>query len=270
VRTCSRHGSYDLTEQYRVSECWAGWCAQAVLSAPEIRQVMIERSILRRITQTTPQTPAQEVVPLTSPSHLIQEARNLGVALSETDAERLLLLIQELGRWNQSYNLTGIITPAAMVTHHLLDSLAIHPDLQGVHIADVGTGAGFPGLPLAVVNPQRQFTLIDATAKKIRFVAHAAALLALGNVTALHARVEQMRIDTPFDTVVARAFAPLPKLLTAVAPICGRDTQVLAMKGKWPEAELAALPGGWRVDHSRELVIPGLDAARCVISLKYV
>ena len=201
---------------------------------------------------------------------LVGAAAQLGVTLSGTDAGRLLTLLDELARWNRRFNLTAITERSAMVTHHLLDSLAIHPDLQGVRIADVGTGAGFPGLPLAVVNPQRQFTLIDATAKKIRFVAHAAELLALGNVTALHARVEQMRVETPFDTVVARAFAPLPKLLPAVAPICGPGTQVLAMKGKWPDAELAALPGGWRVDHSRELIIPGLDAARCVISLKYV
>jgi 16S rRNA (guanine527-N7)-methyltransferase len=198
---------------------------------------------------------------------LIRDAASLGVPLSESDAERLLALIAELGRWNQSYNLTAIKTPSAMLTHHLLDSLAVSPDLEGTRIADAGTGAGFPGLPLAVVNPARQFTLIDATAKKIRFVAHAAELLALGNVTALHARTEQMRVDTPFDTVVARAFAPLPKLLASVAPLCGPATQVLAMKGQWPRAELEALPAGWRVVRSRELAVPGLDAARCLICL---
>lgn len=207
---------------------------------------------------------------MTTAARLMQEAGSLGVALSEADAERLLLLTQELGRWNRSYNLTAIDAPAAMVTHHLLDSLAVSPDLAGIRIADAGTGAGFPGLPLAVVNPTRQFTLIDSTAKKLRFVTHAAELLALGNVTAVHARVEQMHVDTPFDTVVARAFAPLPKLLPAVAPICGPQTRVLAMKGKWPQAELAALPRGWQVVHSRELVIPGLEAARCVISLRRV
>lgn len=205
---------------------------------------------------------------MTNPDRLIQDAARLGVTLSERDAQRLLLLIQELGRWNQSYNLTAINTPAAMVTHHLLDSLAVSPDLAGERVADAGTGAGFPGLALAVANPERMFTLIDSTAKKLRFVAHAAELLALDNVTALHARVEQLRIDPPFDTVVARAFAPLPKLLTAVAPVCGPQTQVLAMKGRWPAAELEALPAGWRVDRSRELAIPGLEAARCVISLR--
>src|SRR5215472_17562413 len=152
---------------------------------------------------------------------LMRDAALLGVGLATADAARLTALLDELERWNRSYNLTAIESREEMVTHHLLDSLAINPDLAGRRIADVGTGAGFPGLPLAVVNPTRQFTLIDSTAKKIRFVSHAAELLALGNVTALHARVEQMRIDTPFDTVEARAFAPLPKMLTAVTPICG-------------------------------------------------
>jgi 16S rRNA (guanine527-N7)-methyltransferase len=211
-----------------------------------------------------------ETVPSIGLERLRQEAGSLGVAVSEAEAQRLLLLIKELGRWNQSYNLTAIDTPHAMVTHHLLDSLAVSPDLAGTRIADAGTGAGFPGLPLAVVNPTRQFTLIDSTAKKLRFVTHATELLALSNVRAVHARVEQMQVDTPFDTVVARAFAPLPKLLAAVAPICGPHTQVLAMKGKWPQAELEALPRGWRVVHSRELVIPGLEAARCVIGLRRV
>jgi 16S rRNA (guanine527-N7)-methyltransferase len=199
---------------------------------------------------------------------LVPAAARLGVPLSAADAARLLALLDELARWNRHVNLTAITGRSDMVTHHLLDSLAVSPDLAGARIADVGTGAGFPGLPLAVVNPERRFTLIDSTAKKLRFVAHAVELLGLSNVTTLHGRVEQMHVDAPFDTVVARAFAPLPKLLKSVAPICGPDTQVLAMKGRWPGAELDVLPGGWRVDHSRELVVPGLDAARCVISLR--
>jgi 16S rRNA (guanine527-N7)-methyltransferase len=200
--------------------------------------------------------------------HLVRDAESLGVSLSREDATRLLSLLDELARWNSSYNLTAIKTPAAMMTHHLLDSLAVNPSLTGTRIADVGTGAGFPGLPLALVNPARKFTLIDSVAKKLRFVAHATLLLGLDNVTPLHARVERMRVEVPFDTVVARAFAPLPKLLTAVACICGPRTQVLSMKGKWPGAELEALPAGWQVVRSRKLLIPGLDAERCLIVLQ--
>ena len=197
---------------------------------------------------------------------LIEDAAALGVAVSAADAARLLQLIEELGRWNRSVNLTAITDPGAMVTQHLLDSLSVSPDLAGSRIADAGTGAGFPGLPLALANPQRHFTLIDATAKKLRFVAHAVRLLNLANVTVRHARVEALS-GAPFDTVVARAFAPLPRLLRQVAPLAGPATRVLAMKGRWPEAEIAALPPGWRVESSREIRIPGLDAAHCLIVL---
>ena len=106
---------------------------------------------------------------------LVEDAATLGVVLSADDAGRLFRLLEELERWNRRFNLTAITEPEAMVTQHLLDSLSVSPDLAGTRIADAGTGAGFPGLPLAVANPQRQFTLIDSTSKKVRFVAHAAA-----------------------------------------------------------------------------------------------
>jgi 16S rRNA (guanine527-N7)-methyltransferase len=198
---------------------------------------------------------------------LTEDAATLGVRLSPQAAARLFELLDELARWNRRFNLTAITDQEAMVTHHLLDSLAVSPDLAGSSIADVGTGAGFPGLPLAVANPTRSFTLIDSTAKKLRFVAHAAQLLGLGNVTTLHARVERLRVERPFDTIVARAFAPLPRLLESVAPVVGPHTRVLAMKGKWPQAELRAIDASWSVERTRELHIPGLEGARCVIAL---
>ena len=198
---------------------------------------------------------------------LVSDAALLGVRLGEADAARLLTLLEELRHWNRRTNLTAITDPEQMITHHLLDSLAISPDLTGTRVADVGTGAGFPGLPLAVANPQRHFTLIDSNAKKLRFVSHAAGLLALSNVTTLHARAESLRPEASFETVTARALAPLPKLLEAVAPLCGPHTRVLAMKGRWPEDELAQLPAAWRLASSRILTIPGLDAARCLLVL---
>jgi 16S rRNA (guanine527-N7)-methyltransferase len=204
---------------------------------------------------------------LSTSERLWQDAATLGVTLTSGDAARLLALTAELARWNRSYNLTAISSPAAMVTHHLLDSLAVNPDLVGTRIADAGTGAGFPGLPLALCNPQRHFTLIDATAKKVRFVAHAVSLLGLTNVSAVHGRVESLQFTVPFDTVLARAFAPIPELLEKVTPLCGPQTRVLAMKGRWPQQELAALAPTWRVVSSRELTVPGLEAARCVIVL---
>ena len=191
----------------------------------------------------------------------------MDVALTERDAARLLQLLDELERWNRTYNLTAITKREDMVTHHLLDSLAVHADLHGSSIADVGTGAGFPGLPLAVLNPERRFTLIDSAGKKIRFVNHAAHALGLTNVAGVHSRVESMHPEQPFDTVVTRAFAALPDMLENVSPLCGPHTRVLAMKGKWPSDELAALPPDWHVENSRDLVVPGLHEARCVISL---
>lgn len=198
---------------------------------------------------------------------LVHDAAALGVALTEHDAARLRQLLEELAHWNRRYNLTGIADLESMVSHHVLDSLAVHRHLHGSSIADVGTGAGFPGLPLALVNPERRFTLIDANGKKIRFVSHAVRALGLMNAEPLQARVESLRPDRPFDTVLARAYAPLPQLLQDIAPLCGSDTRVLAMKGKWPQGELDALPPRWRLADSHSLSVPGLEAARCLIVL---
>jgi 16S rRNA (guanine527-N7)-methyltransferase len=203
--------------------------------------------------------------PLSLVHRLTQDAKTLGIELTEPDVERLLRLLDELERWNRTYNLTAITERDAMLTHHLLDSLAIHHDLRGRTIADVGTGAGFPGLPLAVLSPERRFTLIDSAGKKIRFVSHAAHALGLTNVEGVHARVESLQPQVSFDTVVTRAFASLPEMLEKVSPLCGADTRVLAMKGKWPREEIAAIPRDWRVESSRELEIPGLGEARCLI-----
>ncbi|HVC29682.1 MAG TPA: 16S rRNA (guanine(527)-N(7))-methyltransferase RsmG [Steroidobacteraceae bacterium] len=198
---------------------------------------------------------------------LVHDAATLGVALTEHDAARLRQLLEELAHWNRRYNLTGITGLESMISHHVLDSLAVHRYLHGATVADVGTGAGFPGLPLALVNPELRFTLVDSNGKKIRFVSHAARTVGLMNVEPLQARVEALRPDRPFDTVLARAFAHLPQLLQLVSPLCGSDTRVLAMKGKWPQAELDALPPGWRVAESHTLAVPGLQEARCLIVL---
>ncbi len=187
--------------------------------------------------------------------------------LTDEQAARALQLLDELSIWNRSYNLTAITERGAMIRGHLLDSLAAHVDVAGSRVADVGTGAGFPGLPLALVSPQRAFTLIDSVAKKIRFVTHAARKLSLANVTPLQLRVETLAQEIAFDTVIARAYAALPDLLTSVAGLCGPGTRVLALKGRYPADELAELPPGWRLEQSRAVTIPGLGAQRHILRL---
>jgi 16S rRNA (guanine527-N7)-methyltransferase len=203
---------------------------------------------------------------------LVNGAGRLGVALDHAQVEQFERLVTELLRWNKAYNLTSITDPDLILTHHLLDSLSVHPELVGNTIADVGTGAGFPGLPLAIVNPQRSFTLIDAVDKKLRFVDHAARELGLTNVKTRHVRVEQLHDAGHFDTVVARAYAPMPRLLPSIAPLCGAHTKVVAMKGRWPPApgsdEFGPFPDGWQLEVSRRVDVPGLDAERHLLVLR--
>lgn len=198
---------------------------------------------------------------------LVRDAGTLGVTLAAADAQRLCTLLSELAHWNRTFNLTAIKGEEEMLTHHLLDSLAIHADLSGETIADVGTGAGFPGLPLAIIQPERRFTLIDSNGKKIRFVAHAVRTLGLTNVEAVHARAQELSPHPPFDTVMARACAPLPELVQTVAPLAGPRTRVLAMKGKRPDQEIAALPGTWKLLAIRPITVPGLAESRCLVTL---
>ena len=199
---------------------------------------------------------------------LIEGAKHLEIALSGEQAGKLLRLLDELAKWSRTHNLTAITERGEMITHHLLDSLSVHSQVRGETVADVGTGAGFPGLPLAVLDDKRAFTLIDSNNKKVLFVAHAARTLGLKNVTAVHTRAEAPHAGEPFDTVIARAFAALPDLLEKVAPLCGPQTRVLAMKGKRPDEEIAGVPASWRVIETRALHVPGLNAERHLVMLE--
>lgn len=206
---------------------------------------------------------------MTARDTLLAGARELDCELDAARADALLCLLDELERWSRAYNLTSITDRAEMITHHLLDSLSVQRFLgDGLRVADVGTGGGFPGLPLAIVNPARRFTLIDASSKKIRFVAHAARTLGLANVEAVHARAESFMPTAPFDTVIARAFAALPTLLEITGKLCGPATRVLAMKGRRPEEELAEVPPTWRVVGVHTLDVPHLGAERHLVELQ--
>ena len=164
-----------------------------------------------------------------------------------------------LERWNRKVNLTAVRDRDAMVTVHILDSLAARPLLHGTTVLDIGTGAGFPGLPLAIVEPDRRFVLLDSINKKIQFVQHAAAVLGLTNVEAVKARAEDYAPGYRFDTVIARAVASLPQLLELAGHHVGEGGVFIALKGRYPSEELRQIPGGWHYT-IEELSVPGLDA----------
>ena len=199
---------------------------------------------------------------------LASGAQQLGVALSDAQCDQMLTLLAELQDWNTRVNLTAIRDPVDAVVKHLLDSLSVHSFLRGRTVADVGTGAGFPGLPLAVVAPERQFTLIEATAKKARFVEHAVTRLGLSNVTVVITRAEQYRPPTRFDCVVARALGKLEEIVRVAGHLCAPRGRLLAMKGKNPRAEIGDLPSAWRVVAVHRLQVPGLDAERHLVELE--
>jgi 16S rRNA (guanine527-N7)-methyltransferase len=192
-------------------------------------------------------------------------SENIEAALSQLPqrfaddtAQKMAILLAELERWNKRVNLTAVRDPDEMIKRHLLDSLVAVPLLQGATVLDVGTGAGFPGLPLAIVQPARQFTLLDSNNKKIMFVQHIAGLLGLDNVTAVKARGEDYAPGHGFDTVIARALAALSRLLDIAGHHVGEDGVFVALKGRYPVEELEELQTPWRYAVT-ELNVPGLD-----------
>lgn len=177
-------------------------------------------------------------------------------------------LLDELARWNKKVNLTAIRDPDEMITGHLLDSLVARPFLHGERILDVGTGAGFPGLPLAICEPERQFELVDGNNKKIMFVQHVASLLKLGNVAAIKARTEDYAPAERFDTVIARAVGPLARLVDMAGHHVREDGVFVALKGRYPAEELEELPKRWEYEVV-ELAVPGLEqGSRHAVSLR--
>jgi 16S rRNA (guanine527-N7)-methyltransferase len=154
-----------------------------------------------------------------------------------------------------------------MLRKHVLDSLSLHSFLRGDRIADVGTGAGFPGLPLALANPERHFALIEATGKKARFVSHTAARIGADNVEVVQTRAETYRPERGFDTVVARALSSLADFVAYAGHLLAPDGRLLAMKGKRPDDEIFALPKTFRVLAVHRLRVPGLDGERHLVEL---
>ncbi len=196
---------------------------------------------------------------------LAQGARALGLELAPDTLRKLIEFARLLGKWNRTYNLTAIREESRIVSHHLLDSLALALYLKHGRILDVGSGGGFPGMPLALVRPRLQFTLIDSSQKKTAFLRQAAAELVLENVSVICERVESWRSSEPFDWIVSRAFAELSGLIRAASHLLAPGGVIAAMKGVHPEQEVAKLPAGFRVRDIIRLEVPGVEAERHLV-----
>lgn len=190
--------------------------------------------------------------------------RSLSVDVSAGQVESLIAFLVLIQKWGKAYNLTAIREMSEAIDLNLLDSLTVSPFLDGGRVMDVGTGAGLPGIPLAIVHPDKRFVLLDSSAKKVRFVRHAIMELGLANVEAVASRVEDYRPSVGFDLVLARAFASLSEIRTMVAHLLGSEGRVLALKGQYPRGEVEALQGAVDV-RVHALAIPGLAVERHLV-----
>jgi len=199
----------------------------------------------------------------------------LGLKLQEAQCEQLMSYLDLIGKWNRVYNLTAVRDPGQMLTHHLLDCLAalspLHRHLTQAaraegRLLDVGSGAGLPGIVFALGCPDLQVSCVDSVGKKAAFIAQAAASLALKNLAGVHARVESL--TGPFDVISSRAFATLADFVAGSRQALAPGGIWLAMKGRHPASEMAALPADVDVFHVEPLVVPGLDAERCIVWMR--
>ena len=179
-------------------------------------------------------------------------------------AEPLMLYLNELERWNAAYNLTAVRVRNDMVTRHLLDSLAVLPYVAG-RVLDVGSGAGLPGIPLALANPDLQVTLLDSNGKKARFMRQAKRVLKLPNVEVVQLRAENYQPAQTFDRVISRAFARLPDFLKVCARLVSLEGTLLAMKGRLDPEEMSEIPTEVKLIETKKLLVPGLDEERHLV-----
>ena len=192
--------------------------------------------------------------------------RELG--LDPALATPLLAYLTLLARWNQTYNLTAIRDPREMLAKHLLDSLAMHAHLDGIErLADLGTGPGLPGIPLAIARPNLQVTLVESNGKKARFLREAVRQLKLGNANVAETRIEAFHPPARFDAITARALASLPLIIELGGHLLAPQGRLLAMKGVRPDDEIAALPAGWQLLAVHPLRVPGLAAIRHLVEI---
>jgi 16S rRNA (guanine527-N7)-methyltransferase len=201
-----------------------------------------------------------------SGAHTLERAAAaLSVEIADAQAETLERYLDLLEKWNRVYNLTAIRERSRMVTHHLLDSLAVLPHLRGPRVLDVGSGAGLPGIPIAVASPALKVSLLESNHKKSAFLTQAVAELRLANVQVVTERVESWQTEARFDTIVSRAFAELGEFASLAGRLLAPDGVIAAMKGVHPFEEIERLPTGFRVREVVRLRVPGLDGERHLV-----
>ncbi len=201
---------------------------------------------------------------------LLQGARELGVDLTEQQQTQLLAYLALLIKWNKAYNLTAVRDPDEMVSRHLLDSLSVVPFVAevGDNWLDVGSGGGMPGIPLAILFPERRFTLLDSNGKKTRFLTQVKLELKLANLEVIHSRVEAFTPEQPFNGICSRAFSSLEDFSNWTRHLGDGNTQWLAMKGVHPDDELQALPADFRLTATHVLKVPGCQGQRHLLILR--
>lgn len=186
----------------------------------------------------------------------------MDLSLTDAQQQQLLAFLGLLNKWNRAYNLTAVRDEREMVSRQLLDSLSILRWVATEHLLDVGAGGGLPGIPLAIALPEKRFTLLDSNGKKTRFLHQCVLELGLGNVEVIHGRAEDCRPEEPFTQISSRAFTALENLVSWCGGLLANDGEFLAMKGQYPDDEVAALPAGWQVESSHSLTVPGADGER--------
>ena len=201
------------------------------------------------------------------PEQLASGLAQMGLELGEEQQERLLAYLQLLHKWNRAFNLTAVRDPAIAVSRQLLDSLSVLPLVRGPRVLDLGSGAGLPGIPLAIARPDWQLTLLDANGKKTRFLDQVRLELGLENVEVVHGRAEEYQAGELFQTVVTRAFAALPRMVELSRHLLASEGRWVAMKGRVPRDEIEALGDGFSVQVV-PLEVPGEGGARHILVLR--
>jgi 16S rRNA (guanine527-N7)-methyltransferase len=199
---------------------------------------------------------------------LVTGLAKLHINSSEKQQQQLIDYLALLSKWNRRFNLSGIRDPIDMVALHLFDSLSLIPWLDGKTIMDIGSGAGLPGIPLAITNTDKQFILLDSNGKKTRFLLQAKLALGLENIHIENNRIEHYQSKGQLDIVTCRAFSSLANTIKMSEALLAKGAVLLAMKGRYPEKEISEIPQNYQITRSMKVAVPGIETERCIIEIK--